>query len=123
MQPTKALIGEAGPEAVVPLPDGRTIPVSFDASPLSGLGDVFKDMKIDLNGNNGMTELTAKMDQMITAMKSSTQGTAAGGTDAIAEAFNGFQNMMAKQLGVHEEMAVHAKDNKDLLDKLLKVSM
>lgn len=28
-QPTKALIGEAGPEAIVPLPDGRKIPVEL----------------------------------------------------------------------------------------------
>ena len=40
MQPTKALVGEAGPEAVVPLPDGRTIPVQ-----MGGVGQLAEQLE------------------------------------------------------------------------------
>jgi hypothetical protein len=100
-QPTRALIGEAGPEAIVPLPNGRSIPVEMGSD---------------------FGQLTQKLDQLIATMGAGNTNAAASGNDAIASAFNGFQDMLAKQLGVHEEMAGHARDNKDLLDKLLKVS-
>jgi hypothetical protein len=44
-------------------------------------------------------------------------------SDMLTNAFNGMADILTKQLDLHEEMADHAKDNKDLLDKLLKVSM
>ena len=47
-KPTKALIGEAGPEAIVPLPDGRSIPIAMPAA-----------------ANTSDDTVTASMDELI----------------------------------------------------------
>jgi hypothetical protein len=47
-KPTKALIGEAGPEAIVPLPDGKSIPIAMPAA-----------------ANTSDDTVTASMDELI----------------------------------------------------------
>jgi uncharacterized protein YoaH (UPF0181 family) len=69
-------------------------------------------------------QLLKKIDDLISVIGekfNSTSTNSAG--DIITNAFNGMTDILTKQLGFHEEIADHAKDNKDLLDKLLKVSM
>lgn len=58
--PTFALAGEAGPEAYVPLPDGKTIPVTIK-SDASGLGSMNDSM---------VSMLSNKMDMMIDYLRS-----------------------------------------------------
>ena len=72
---------------------------------------------------NDMAMLTKKIDELIVALGSSAGQGAVGNTDSIASAFNSFSDMMAEHLHVSKEMAVHAKDNKDLVQKLLNVTM
>jgi len=74
----------------------------------------------------GSEELMQKIDQLITVLGAQTGATVVAQSDKgdmIANAFNGLQDMMAKHLDISSEMAVHAKDNKDLMQKLLNVSM
>jgi hypothetical protein len=85
---------------------------------ISGLTDAMSEK----SSNGGMDMLAKKIDNLIDAMSKST-GPKASGTDMIADAFNGLQDMLAKQLDVQQDMAGHAKDNKDLVQKLLNVSM
>jgi len=106
-----------GTELIIPTSGGMIDTQS------KGFGDLVSAVgggAVSMNTAN-IDALTGKLDELITAIGKSSAPTTGG--DGIATAFNGLQDMLAKQLGVHEEMAVHAKDNKDLLDKLLKVSM
>lgn len=48
--PQLSLYGEAGPEAFVPLPDGRTIPVTMDGSSGSTINNVSVVVNVDNNG-------------------------------------------------------------------------
>lgn len=74
-----SIAGEAGPEAVVPLPDGRTIPVKItkDESDKSGDMKAFMDTLSTANQDstklmeNLMTTMGDKMDTMITYLKAS----------------------------------------------------
>ena len=67
--------------------------------------------------------LVAKLDRLISLLEQSMGGGSAAGGDTMATAFSGLQEMMAKQLDIHTEMNSHARDNKDLMQKLLNVSM
>lgn len=93
-----------GTEAVIPLPDGQSIPVA--------LGSSFDDF-------------THKLDALLKKMESSASSQLQSGSNdpMMAQAFNKMQDLMAKTLGVNEEMANHARDSKDLVQKLLNVSM
>jgi hypothetical protein len=68
-----------------------------------------------------------KIDQLITALGAQTVATTAPTSSldsgVLVNAFNGMQDMLAKQLDIHSEMNSHARDNKDLMQKLLNVSM
>jgi hypothetical protein len=74
-----SIAGEAGPEAVVPLPDGRTIPVKItkDESDKSGDMKAFMDTISTSNQDSSrlmselMTTMGDKMDTMITYLKAS----------------------------------------------------
>jgi D-alanyl-D-alanine dipeptidase len=74
-----SIAGEAGPEAVVPLPDGRTIPVKItkDESDKSGDMKAFMDTLSTSNQDTSrlmselMTTMGDKMDTMITYLKAS----------------------------------------------------
>ena len=74
-----SIAGEAGPEAVVPLPDGRTIPVKItkDESDKSADIKAFMDSMSTVNQDTTkmmeslITTMSDKMDTMITYLKSS----------------------------------------------------
>jgi hypothetical protein len=51
-----SIAGEAGPEAVVPLPDGRTIPVT-----MTGLGEGIAEMISLLRTNNDISQKILQM--------------------------------------------------------------
>ena len=74
-----SIAGEAGPEAVVPLPDGRTIPVKITKDESDQSGDIKAFMSTLSTSNqdttrmmeNLMTTMGDKMDTMITYLKAS----------------------------------------------------
>jgi hypothetical protein len=74
-----SIAGEAGPEAVVPLPDGRTIPVKITKDESDQSGDMKAFMATLSTANqdsaklmeNLMTTMGDKMDTMITYLKAS----------------------------------------------------
>ena len=74
-----SIAGEAGPEAVVPLPDGRTIPVKITKDESDQSGDIKAFMATLSTANqdsaklmeNLMTTMGDKMDTMITYLKAS----------------------------------------------------
>ena len=74
-----SIAGEAGPEAVVPLPDGRTIPVKITKDESDQSGDIKAFMSTLSTSNQDtnrmmtdlMTTMGDKMDTMITYLKAS----------------------------------------------------
>jgi hypothetical protein len=74
-----SIAGEAGPEAVVPLPDGRTIPVKITKDESDQSGDIKAFMSTLSTANQDaskmmeslMTTMGDKMDTMITYLKAS----------------------------------------------------
>ena len=48
-----SIAGEAGPEAVIPLPDGRTVPVKMDTGELGGKMDAMISLLRDQLENSG----------------------------------------------------------------------
>ena len=95
-----------GTEAVIPLPDGKSIPVE-----MSGVMD----------GSN--TELMRKIDQLMDSMSKSTMMKAAGSTDSMSSLMDKMQTLMNAQLDVQKDMVSHVSDSKDLMRKLVNVSM
>ena len=92
-KPTRALIGEAGmSEAVIPMPDGKTIPVQMtgENSDMSELIDVMKKLPTQMaGGNSDMTELVEVM-----------------------------KTFISKQSESHTEMIAQLRDHKDISQKL-----
>lgn len=119
-----AKVSEGGiAEAHVPLPDGKTIPVNLNMGP-----DMMRtpmDFKLDMSDisqgfaplNETMKKLSEMMEKHTTGMSGITTGVQA--IDAVAN----LADMVSKQLDVQLDMANHAKDSKDLMQKLLNVSM
>jgi len=95
-QPGKLnVFGEAGPEAAVPLPDGRSIPVSFDTEALT---------KMATGGNDQvMQDLAAAIKQLSTSMSSG--GSSSSPMDAIARHLEEMKETASKQLDIHTTMS------------------
>lgn len=114
------VFGEAGPEAAVPLPDGRSIPVTLDAKNFKGLGDA-----------DGTLKLTASLDSMVskfaTDQKSVTDLQVAAFSDSIkmlADRLDEFGEKIGKQSeqgGVMSDVASHLKDMKETAMKQLDI--
>jgi hypothetical protein len=110
-----------GTELVIPTTGGM-----LDTNS-KGFGELVKAV-----GGNGVSSTSGgsdavvqKLDELIKVLGAQAGATtvAASGGDMVASAFNGLQDMLAKQLDIHSEMNNHARDNKDLMQKLLNVSM
>lgn len=113
------VFGEAGPEAAVPLPDGRSIPVTLDARNFKGLGD------------DGTLKLTASLDSMVskfaTEQKSVTDLQVAAFSDSIkmlSEKLDQFGEKIGnqgEQGGVMSDVATHLKEMKETAMKQLDI--
>jgi len=91
----RAIFGEAGPEAAVPLPDGRSIPVSFDTEALTKMATSDNDTV--------MQDLAEAIKQLSTAMKSG--GSSSSPMDAIAQHLEEMKNTAVKQLEYQTTLA------------------
>jgi hypothetical protein len=113
-----ARVSEGGiAEAHVPLPDGKRIPVDLGSAGLggdAGLVPVLTRLVTVLESNSPSSAPMGMGGMM---------GLGGGISDSLANVFGEMKDTMAKQLEAHEEIANHSRDHKDLLDKLLKVSM
>jgi hypothetical protein len=90
----RAIFGEAGPEAAVPLPDGRSIPVSFDTDALT---------KMATGGNDQvMQDLAAAIKQLSTSMSSGTSSSSP--MDAIAKHLEEMKETASKQLDINSTL-------------------
>ena len=89
------IFGEAGPEAAVPLPDGRTIPVTFDTDSLT---------KMMGSGNDKvMEDLALAIKDLSASMSKGSQ--TSGAMDSIAQHLEAMKDTAAKQLDYHVTMA------------------
>lgn len=105
----KAIFGEAGPEAAVPLPDGRSIPVTFDTDALT---------KMVTGGNDQvMQDLADAIKQLSTSMSSG--GSTSSPMDAIAKHLEEMKDTAAKQLDYHITMADLMGEQKDISNNIL----
>jgi len=105
----RAIFGEAGPEAAVPLPDGRSIPVSFDTEALT---------KMTTSGNDQvMQDLAAAIKQLSTAMSSG--GSSSGPMDTMVKHLEEMKNTAFKQLDIHSTMASLMGEQKDISNSIL----
>jgi hypothetical protein len=100
-----------GTEAVIPLPDGKTVPVQISMP--------------EVNDPATSEDLTSVLKRLADALEGKSTGTggAANSGDMIASAFNGLQDMLAQQLNLNSDMVSHARDSKDLMQKLVNASM
>jgi hypothetical protein len=103
------IFGEAGPEAAVPLPDGKSIPVSFDTEALNKM----------VTGNNDqvMQDLADAIKQLSTSMSSGASSNTP--MDAIAKHLEEMKNTAAKQLDYHITMADLMGEQKDISSGIL----
>lgn len=91
----RAIFGEAGPEAAVPLPDGRSIPVTFDTDALT---------KMATGGNDQvMQDLAAAIKQLSTSMSSGTSSSSP--MDAIAKHLEEMKETASKQLDINSTLS------------------
>jgi hypothetical protein len=116
-----------GKEAVIPLPDGNSIPVNFGGGmdELVGKIDQLAKAMETVNFGGNMGELTGKIDQLARAMGTDMTSKAIGLTNGadITKLFGDMQEMMGQQLDASRELVDHSRSTRDLTDKLLKVSM
>jgi hypothetical protein len=89
------IFGEKGPEAAVPLPDGRSIPVSFDTEALT---------KMMGSGNDKvMEDLALAIKDLSASMSKGSQ--TSGPMDVIAKHLEEMKDTAVKQLDMHTSMA------------------
>lgn len=89
------IFGEAGPEAAVPLPDGRTIPVTFDTDSLT---------KMMGSGNDKvMEDLALAIKDLSASMSKGSQ--TSGAMESIAQHLESMKDTASKQLDYHITMA------------------
>ena len=105
----RAIFGEAGPEAAVPLPDGRSIPVVFDTESLTKM----------TTGDNDkvMQDLADAIKQLSTSMTSG--GSSASPMDTIARHLEEMKETASKQLDIHGTMASLLGEAKDISNSIL----
>ena len=138
------IFGESGPEAAVPLPDGRTIPVTIkdmgqglmDNNMTSGLADILKDMKqglLDKNMTLGSADIRSELNQVAEALQKVTTNLSAtapaqdnltaGVSNVFDDLLNQFKDMHRDQMDKHDQMISQLRDSNDTGKKLLNVSM
>ena len=105
----RAIFGEAGPEAAVPLPDGRSIPVTFDTGALNKMAAS--------NNDQVMQDLADAIKQLSASMSSG--GSTSSPMDAIAKHMEEMKDTVAKQLDYHITMADLMGEQKDISSGIL----
>ena len=105
-----AIFGESGPEAAVPLPDGRSIPVTFDTEFLK---------KTSTDGNDQiMKDLVDGLKQLSASLSANSSGIN-NPMDAIAKHLEEMKNTAKEQLDIHSTMAELLGEQKDISSSIL----
>jgi hypothetical protein len=114
-----------GTEAVVPLPDGKSIPIQL---PMDVLAAEIATAMHEARQNEKYPEiekLTEKLDKLISVMSSTTSGNGGGALMAMgplgvmAEGISDMVDILGQQLDKNSEMSDHLRDSKELTRKLL----
>jgi len=112
-----------GVEAVVPLPDGKALPVNLDlgnSSLLASIGKLTADSVATNNTPNKLSEDTAAMIRQLTdTIAVYNRNT---GNDASSKALEDMASLMKSQLDKHDEMISHLKETVDINQRLLNQS-
>jgi hypothetical protein len=112
-----------GTEAVVPLPDGRALPVNLDlgnSSLLASIGKLTADSVATKDPTSKLSEDTATMIRQLTdTISTYNQNT---GNDASSKALEDMASLMKSQLDKHDEMISHLKETVDINQRLLNQS-
>jgi len=112
-----------GTEAVVPLPDGKALPVNLDlgnSSLLASIGKLTADSIATNNAPNKLSEDTAAMIRQLTDTISTYNRNT--GNDASSKALEDMASLMKSQLDKHDEMISHLKETVDINQRLLNQS-
>lgn len=107
---TPAIFGEKGPEAAVPLPDGRTIPVTMKFPDFGSMGAV-KDS--DLNN------IPAALKDAFSDMYSQITGGTSSGPSTSEAVLQEMRDIMRTQISKHDEMITHLRDQLDINQRIL----
>ena len=103
------IFGEKGPEAAVPLPDGRTIPVTFDTDSLT---------KMMGSGNDKvMEDLALAIKDLSASMSKGSQ--TSGPMDVIARHLEEMKDTAVKQLDAHSAMSDLLGQANTISDRIL----
>ena len=103
------IFGEKGPEAAVPLPDGRSIPVSFDTEALT---------KMMGSGNDKvMEDLALAIKDLSASMSKGSQ--TSGPMDVIAKHLEEMKDTAVKQLDAHSAMSDLLGQANTISDRIL----
>jgi phage tail tape-measure protein len=103
------IFGEKGPEAAVPLPDGRTIPVTFDTESLT---------KMMGSGNDKvMEDLALAIKDLSASMSKGSQ--TSGPMDVIAKHLEEMKDTAVKQLDAHSAMSDLLGQANTISDRIL----
>jgi hypothetical protein len=103
------IFGEKGPEAAVPLPDGRTIPVTFDTESLT---------KMMGSGNDKvMEDLALAIKDLSASMYKGSQ--TSGPMDVIAKHLEEMKDTAVKQLDAHSAMSDLLGQANTISDRIL----
>jgi len=98
-----AIFGEAGPEAAVPLPDGRRIPVDLN------IGDALAKMQQAMN--SGMANATAAMAAIpATPRQTSTESSSGGSMNDLLKAMQELNKNIMRMASNTEDMVTHTKN-------------
>ena len=100
-----------GIEAVVPLPDGKTIPVQMDTS---GMG----------SANNSIDTLAQKIDTLLNNISNPSSGAASksASVEQLTSILEEMKNVSLEQLTKHDEMIRYLQDTRDVSERILHAS-
>jgi len=111
-----------GTEAVVPLPDGKALPVNLDlgnSSLLASIGKLTAD-SVTKDMPSKLSEDTAAMIKQLTDTISAYNQN--NSNDASSKALEDMASLMKSQLDKHDEMISHLKETVDINQRLLNQS-
>lgn len=112
-----------GTEAVVPLPDGRALPVNLDlgnSSLLASIGKLTADSVATKDPTSKLSEDTSTLIRQLTDTISAYNRNT--GNDTSSKALEDMASLMKSQLDKHDEMISHLKETVDINQRLLNQS-
>ena len=117
------IFGEAGPEAAVPLPDGRTIPVSMDFQNIKG---IFPDSEATQSLTSGINNMVTRFSQEQADVRQVTMSKLDDTLKQMSIQFESLAKTLdgknTEQTGIFSELSSHLKEMKDTAVKQLDIN-